>query len=684
MLYYYLRYFIPACCRGIATAFGLKRGRKMLKKRKIIALITSNPESMYQKRVMQGVFCQCNKYGYDVAVFSTLVHVCHYYKDYLQGELNIYNLINCDLLDGIIVTALTLSDNGKSEAIKIVKKILDENAKCPIVSMDETIEDCNFKYDTVYTDDRSAFKKISRHVFEKHGCKNVYFLAGYEGHNSSTVRLAGFIDYLRENDIPVDKNKIFYGDFWYSSGEKLADDIAEGKYEIPDAVICASDHMAIGLTNRLVEHGISVPERVIVTGYDSTQEAIMNDISITTFSPEVAKAAAEAVNIIRKKIEPNKQIEDIPDFPRSGLKKGDSCGCNPDILYIKKRITDSIYSTHQNVLADEEAKKPYDISRLLESYMYESLISTESEYDLLNKIYHCVYLIAPYKEYYLCLKENWLDKSDLLTKGYPPKMKIAVRSRNDVSEEFPDIVNMSEKTGYYSFDSSEMFPEMFKKHDKPSVYYFSPVHFNEETLGYSVLKCDLSQNEKINYVYRNWIRNVNNALEMLRIRLRILNNSMHDITTGLYNRRGMYIKFEELLKSNSFKDIFVLMADMDRLKYINDTFGHSEGDFGLKSIANALSSNTDVNEISVRIGGDEFVLIGIGDYNQSRIDQKLKSIEDKLVQINKHSQKPYNIYASMGFCIEKAEKFCDIDSLIKLADEKMYINKKENHKNRTV
>lgn len=652
----------------------------MSERRKLIALITSNPESMYQRRAMEGVFYQCNKYGYNVVVFSTLVQVCHYYKDYLQGELNIYNLINCNLLDGIIVTTLTLSDNGRSEAIKIVKKILKENAECPVVSMDEPIENCC----TVYTDDRSAFKKISRHVFEEHGCKNVYFLAGYEGHNSSNVRLAGFTDYLKENNIPVDKNKIFYGDFWYSSGEKLADEIAAGKYEIPDAVICASDHMAIGLTNRLVKHGINVPNQVVVTGYDSTQEAIMNDISITTFSPEVAKAAAKAVNIIRAKIQPGQPVEEIIDFPLSGLEKGDSCGCNPDILYLKKRITTSIYSTHQNVLADKEAKKPYDISGLLESYMYESLISTESEYDLLNKIYHCVYLIAPYKEYYLCLKENWLDKSDVLINGYPKKMKIAVRSKNDISEEFPDIVNISEKTGYYSFDSSMMFPEMFEKHDAPSVYYFSPVHFNEETLGYSVLKCGLTQNEKINYVFRNWVRNVNNALEMLRIRLRILNNSMHDITTGLYNRRGMYIKFEEMLKANSEKDIFVLMADMDRLKYINDTFGHSEGDFGLKSIANALSSNTDVNEISVRLGGDEFVLIGVGKYTPDCIERKLKNIECKLDQINEHSQKPYKVYASMGFCFEKSDKFDNIDSLIKIADERMYINKKENHKNRTV
>ena len=63
-------------------------------KRKRICLVTISPEGEYTTRVMKGVFSQCKRYGYDVVVVSALVSVCNYYKNYLQGEMNIYNIIN--------------------------------------------------------------------------------------------------------------------------------------------------------------------------------------------------------------------------------------------------------------------------------------------------------------------------------------------------------------------------------------------------------------------------------------------------------------------------------------------------------------------------------------------------------------------------------------------------------------
>lgn len=63
---------------------------------------------------MEDVFKQCNKYDYDVVVLSTLVHINHFYKDYLAGELAIYDMIDFDSFDGIIITPLTLSDARSS------------------------------------------------------------------------------------------------------------------------------------------------------------------------------------------------------------------------------------------------------------------------------------------------------------------------------------------------------------------------------------------------------------------------------------------------------------------------------------------------------------------------------------------------------------------------------------------
>ena len=93
--------------------------------------------------------------------------------------------------------------------------------------------------------------------------------------------------------------------------------------------------------------------------------------------------------------------------------------------------------------------------------------------------------------------------------------------------------------------------------------------------------------------------------------------SIHDEMTGAFNRRGMYVRLEKLLENaDDDDDIFVCVIDMDGLKYINDNFSHTEGDFGIKVVSNAVSSITDSGEIFVRAGGDEFYIVGVGKYSE--------------------------------------------------------------------
>ena len=230
--------------------------------RRKIALVTTELENIYQQRVMKGLFAQCARYGYDAAVFATLVDTSHSMKENLKGELNIFRLINFDLFDGVVITPSSLfaMDDGTLETAML--EMFRERCRCKVIALDLPFGD----YETVYTDDTSAFYEIAKHIYEEHHRQKVYFLTGFQDYGISRQRLEGFLNYTAERGIEVRPEHIFYGDYWYTSGEKLADDIAGGAVEMPDAVICASDHMAIGLANRLREHGVSVPGQVAVTG----------------------------------------------------------------------------------------------------------------------------------------------------------------------------------------------------------------------------------------------------------------------------------------------------------------------------------------------------------------------------------------------------------------------------------
>ena len=90
--------------------------------------------------------------------------------------------------------------------------------------------------------------------------------------------------------------------------------------------------------------------------------------------------------------------------------------------------------------------------------------------------------------------------------------------------------------------------------------------------------------------------------------------SLRDELTGLYNRRGFItLAAQELKMADRLKrGIFVLYADLDGLKAINDTLGHKEGDMAIKDAAVVLKETFRNSDIIGRIGGDEFVIIPIG------------------------------------------------------------------------
>lgn len=180
------------------------------------------------------------------------------------------------------------------------------------------------------------------------------------------------------------------------------------------------------------------------------------------------------------------------------------------------------------------------------------------------------------------------------------------------------------------------------------------------------------------------MRNVNNCLEMLRIREEIIKFSERDAMTGLYNRRGMDVNICELLNSaNAGDSVIVFVIDMDGLKHINDTYGHSEGDYGINAIAAAVAGIKRNNEICVRAGGDEFYMIGVGKYNN--IDQVIRAERFNLAlsETNKSSGKPYEISASIGSAMRLFTPDLDIDELLEEADAKMYKNKVSRKKQRT-
>ena len=212
-----------------------------------------------------------------------MVKVCHTDKVYLNGELNIFNLINYDLVDGVLVASLELVEDQVYTVLEKLEADLRMKCRKPVVSLDLPLAD----YPTSFTDDRKAIRSVVKHLVNEHGCRKLYILTGQKDYVVSEGRAEAFCEQMRAEGLDVSEDNVFYGNFWYTGGEEFADRILSGEVEMPEAVVCANDFMAVGLANRLISGGVKVPGQVRVTGYDATKEAVFNTVSITTYNPDV-------------------------------------------------------------------------------------------------------------------------------------------------------------------------------------------------------------------------------------------------------------------------------------------------------------------------------------------------------------------------------------------------------------
>ncbi len=194
------------------------------------------------------------------------------------------------------------------------------------------------------------------------------------------------------------------------------------------------------------------------------------------------------------------------------------------------------------------------------------------------------------------------------------------------------------------------------------------------SVSIDVLEIMKKQNEIKRELEKNLAKTVeNNKLldEMSRI----------DPLTGILNRRGFIDQVTTLITdSNNYgKKAIAIYADMDNLKIVNDEFGHDEGDYSLKVIANALSDSFLQTDVVARMGGDEFAAFALVEQdNFSEIIRK--RIRSALAITNDNNDKPYYVNMSVGteeFIIDKSTI---LEHVLTKADQNLYQEKKNKKK----
>ncbi len=178
-----------------------------------------------------------------------------------------------------------------------------------------------------------------------------------------------------------------------------------------------------------------------------------------------------------------------------------------------------------------------------------------------------------------------------------------------------------------------------------------------------------------NYILGTVIDITSDMLEKIQIK----HDRDTDILTQLYNRRAFMVKLENFFtKPDKTKKAVLIMMDVDKLKYVNDNFGHKYGDSLIKKAAENLSKVTDSSAIAARLSGDEFIIFAYDLDSVEEIASKVEIINTRIKNstIDLPNGEKYSLSMSGGYSIYPYDSE-DYHKLLQYADIAMYKMKKE-------
>ena len=581
--------------------------------------------------------------GYRIDVFG-ICSVTTSNPLHVNGLKSILSLPNVHDYDGIILCYDTLihEDMGKD----LVEELLDDMQAPPVISIRAAITG----FYNIIPDNRALMYEIAKHVISKCKTDDIGFVTGMDELEDSYERREGFEKAMEEAGYEVNEDKIFHGDYWITQGPEMADCFIKPDGTLPEAIICSNDYEAIALCNELIQRGYQIPGDCMISGVDNTKESTDHIPSITTIeisNDTFVDVAMEIIADVR-----NGKKRDLNIYVPGNLILRESTGD----LVVERDIYKSLCL--QNVassLSMDDRREFVVINALFEGALTKesSIQVTLDQFRSVDSV-KSVYLIK-YGETERVLAGYYTDQGE---------------------SQINDIF----------FSNDILLPEGLENDDH-GTRIFLPLAYKNELYGYALLVVDTDQPNFVNFKVEYLLSQASQSINKLELYNKIfgiedvMSLYIKDPLTGILNRRGFEQRISELFDKdgNKLKDMAIVSIDMDELKYINDTFGHNEGDEAIKEISRSIESALEADEFVARMGGDEFEAVIILT-DSGRLGKFIRTVRRTIREINQSGNYQFELSASIGTC--ELTDWHSLTDCMKKADKAMYLEKKAKKKNR--
>ena len=628
--------------------------------KKKIAVFASGWGDEYFREVVYGVSEAAKKENSDTFAFvnfsirglDNLLNRC---------EFNLFTLPDLRDFDGVILMANSF--NLPRELDYFSEKIKEYGI--PTVSIEYEFE--NVPY--LVSDNYSGMLDLAEHIVGHHGARNILYIGGPKEHPENADRLRALQDVARKQGFQVPEGNIKYGDWARKSAMRLTEEWLSENEGLPDAILCANDVMAMGVCEQLESMHYDVPKDVLVTGYDCLKAGRDYRPSISSVGHAWEKMGDMALHMLAKSI--NGEMPENVVLPTTFI-PGRSCGCSSKGYYESTSYLE--IRSRGKEIDGLEADSYF-------RHIYLAVQKADNAEDLsdgLSELFERENLMVG-KDFMLCLDPEFFnieeEDMNLYVEGYSEKV-VVIGSIKD-GKARPRTVMERNKALFH----------MSEENKEPKLYICAPVLSDLRTYGFAVMTGDLCV--ACDNQFYIWTRHMSQYLEQVRRNItisdltrKLTKLSVTDVLTGVYNRAGCeqmaYPVLEEWRSRGGIG--IVMLVDVDKMKLINDRYGHESGDLALRTVAAVLKAGLPEDWIVSRFGGDEFFVGGRLHGPNLNFNMLRDSLESNLEREIKKRGIEFPLTISIGCAQVNREDTMEIEKYLQIADEDMYEIKQAHHK----
>lgn len=619
--------------------------------RKKIAVLIASIDREYQQDFTSSLASSGANRNMDICIFNTQGHMNISISSTSEvGESMIYDLPDLKDFDGVISLPATMGNDISIQKMNEVLKEVSDSGK-PHVSIDVPQAGAvNIMFDDVI-----SVEELTEHLINEHGARKIAFVSGPLNSNVAIARLEACRDTMNKHGLELDNNLIFDGEWTRVGGRKAAEKILELGGKLPDAIICANDDMALSVIECLNEQGIRVPNDVAVTGFDALREAVLR--GLTTICRPIDRSARKALDIICQWVDgriPEEKTITLSTIPIYG----ETCGCSQSLEHMNEKL---------RALGTERWNMETILTRV--SMFSGTMAGVGDEVEASTKIRDFV-SSWDIRELYLCVDPSICRDTEAIRSGesYPDTLLLLYGIRN--GKEYP--VQLFQKT--------DLAPVMLEMRKNPVCLVFCPLYYRDRNFGYVAMNLGNGTGSALYSI----LMLLNGALMSLYLQTNIKRYAstiekmaVHDIMTGMLNRRGYMEQAPAVMeKAREKKKFFTLISmDMDHMKKINDEYGHLRGDEAIIRMGDALHILEKFGITPVHISGDEFIAYGMAD-TVNEAQHMIRVVNEELERKNREEPWICDISASIGVYAAIPEENDNLDRFMTNADRAMYADKK--------